>query len=408
MVLPVQQLNANTWLRLGQLAANENGQSANTGGDPLPSIAPSGNAWAEFKSNPALHTPHIAQLNSSVQGIHKFIAEHAPAGAGRHEALGNLQHYANAKINCPTDNLSALTVNENRRNLHLFAQQLHNPAIPTDQKLAAVLDLTKGLGVCTEGETLNILDSTQQLCNRQQGLAGLLVNTKNKLVEQHLQQLVKHEDALRLPNQLAGDLEIHHVQALKNHVAGQWGLSVQEDRYATSAYQARAGKMASALLAQTITPAVLANHVAEQLEQALISQTAPGLREGMPAALLKTEPLRRAIQAEFGQSIDLEQCLEFNDDYSEVRLKPQQDLALHIVKAFQDIGLVPPHANPKHVLNQPTPKLEQAIEQVGELRGDVAHQRLLVNCINSFWFGHAATPQESKDKEQREHSFRPV
>ena len=138
MVLPVQQLNANTWLRLGQLAANENGQSANTGGDPLPSIAPSGNAWAEFKSNPALHTPHIAQLNSSVQGIHKFIAEHAPAGAGRHEALGNLQHYANAKINCPTDNLSALTVNENRRNLHLFAQQLHNPAIPTDQKLAAV------------------------------------------------------------------------------------------------------------------------------------------------------------------------------------------------------------------------------------------------------------------------------
>lgn len=338
MVLPVQHSNAETWRRLGQLASNENGQPTNHGGDPLPSVAPSGKAWVEFQNNPALHTPHIAQLNGSVQGIRKFIAKHAPAGAGRQEALGNLQHYVNTKVNCHPGSLSTLTINENRRNLYLFAQQLNNPEIPTDHKLAMALNLAKGLGVCTEGETLNILDSTQQLCNRQQGLPGLLVKTKNQLVEQHLQQLVKHEDALHLPNQLASAMEIHHVQALKNHAAGQWGLTVQKDRYATAAYQAQTGHMASTLLAQTITPAVLANHVAEQLEQALISQTAPGLREGMPVELLKTEPLRRAIQAEFGQGIDLEHCLEFNEDYSEVRLKPQQEIAVHVVRAFQESG----------------------------------------------------------------------
>lgn len=406
MVLPVQHSNAETWHSLGQLARNENGQPTNHGGDPLPSIAPSANAWAEFKSNPTLHAPHIAQLNRSTKDIHTFIAEHAPTGAGRQEALNNLQHYVNTKINCHPGNLSALTINENRRNLHLFAQQLNNPTISTDQKLTAALNLGKGLGVCTEGETLNILDSTQQLCNRQQGLAGLLVKTKNLLVEQHLQQLVKHEDAIHLSHKLANDMEIHHVQALKNHVAGQWGLAVQEDRYATSAYQARTGQMASALLAKTITPATLAHHAAEQLEQALISQTAPGLREGIPVELLKTEPLRRAIQAEFGQSIDLEQCLEFNDDYSEVRLKPHEDLALHIVKAFQGIGLVPIHANPMHVLNQPTPGLQQAIEQVGTLRGEVVRRPLHNDYINSFWFGHAQTQQDSKRKEEQEHQFR--
>ncbi|WP_334118360.1 hypothetical protein [Limnobacter sp.] len=406
MALPVQYSNAATWHTLGELAASENVQSANHGGDPLPPIAPGGKVWSTFKTDTSQHTPHIAQLNQSVKGIHQFIASHAKQGAEQQKALSNLQHYLNTKVNCQPGNLSALTINENRRNLYVFAQQLNNPAIATDQKLVAALDLGKGLGVCTEGETLNILDSTQQLCNRQQGLVGLLVHTKNQLIDQYLQQLVKHEDGMHLPNKLANDLEIHHVQALKNHVAGQWGLAVREDRYATSGYQAQAGEMASALLAQTITPAALANNVAEQLGQALISQTAPGLREGIPAAALKTEPLRRAIQAEFGQSIDLEQCLEFNDDYTEVRLKPQENLALHIMKAFQDIGLVPPHANPKHVLNQPTPSLQQAIERVGKLRGEVAHQPLRNHHINSFWFGHTLTPQDSKEKNRRNHPSR--
>lgn len=406
MTLPVQYSNAATWQTLGELAANDNAQPASHVGDPLPPIAPGGKAWSAFTSNTNLHAPHIEQLNQSGKNIQQFIAKHAQPGAGQQEVLNNIQHYLNTRVNCRPGNLSALTINENRRNLYLFAQHLNNPAIATDQKLAAALNLGKGLGVCAEGETLNILESTQQLCNRQQGLAGLLVHTKNQLIDQHLQQLVQHEDGMHLPNKLANDLEIHHVQALKNYVAGQWGLAVQEDRYATSAYQVRTGKMASALLAQTITPAVLANNVAEQLGQALINQTAPGLREGIPVALLKTEPLRRAIHAEFGSSIGLEQCLEFNDDYSQVRLKPQEDLALHIMKTFQDIGLVPHHANPRHLLNQPAPSLQQTIEQVGKLRGEVEHRPLHNNYLNSFWFGHVLTPQDSKEKNRRDHPAR--
>lgn len=372
----------------------------------LPSIAPNSAAWAAFKQSPETRLAYITQLNTSVKTIQQFLGEHAHGGIERQRALGNLNEFLHARVNCKANALSPLVINETRRNLNLFAQQLNNPNIPTDKKLSCAMSLAQGLGVCNEGETLNILECTQQLCSQQTGLAGVLTRTKNNLLEQHLQQLVKHEDKPRLNERLARQLEIHHVQALKNHVAGQWGLSVVEDRYATADYRARAGKMAEDLLRQTITPSVLANTVAEQIMQAFCSHSNNGLSEGMATDQLKTEPLRRAIDAEFGQGIELEHCLEFNDDYSMVRLKPQRDIALHVLHNCQKIGLIHPHADLEGLLKQAAPNPQDCIERLSSLRGAVAHQPATSCFLPNFWGGYTNLQIQENKRRQEENEFK--
>lgn len=399
MNIPAPSLNAASWHALNEQATAKPAQASD-----LPAIAPNSPAWSAFKRDAEVRAPYISQLNQSVRGIHQFIEQNAAPGAQRLTALGNLQHLLQAKINCRPGNLSPLMVNENRRNLNLFIQQLNNPAISTEHKLGAALNLAEGLGVCNEGETLNILESTQQLCQQQTGMAGLLANTKNTLIEQHLQQLVKHEDSLHLDPHRAKLYEIHHVQALKNYVAQEWGLAVVEDRYATPGYMRQAGNMAVALLRQTLTPAVLANTVAEKLGQALANHTAESLYTGMPADHLKTEPLRRAIQAEFGSNIELEDCLEFNDDYTEVRLKPQQELALLAMKTFQDMGLVDPHADPKQLLDRTAPHIKHAIRNVCHLRGAVAMDHTpngqSEGILHGFWSGHLSLGNDDRRRKK--------
>jgi hypothetical protein len=400
MNMPVQSLNAASWHALKEQAA----PNLNHDGD-LPAISQNSTAWSNFKRDAEMRSPYISQLNESIRGIHQFIEQHAVPGAQRKIALGNLQHMLQAKVNCRPSGLSPLMINESRRNLNLFVQQLNNPAIPVAQKLGAALSLAQGLGVCTEGETLNILENTQQLCQQQTGLAGLVVNTKNTLIEQHLQALVQHEDQPHMRANLAKELEIHHVQALKNYVAGEWGLGVVEDRHATQAYEEQVGEMAATLLRQTITPGLLANTVADRLAQALINHTASSLQTGMPADQLKTEPLRRAIQAEFGNTIELEDCLEFNDDYTEVRLKSQTELALLTMQVFKEIGLVHAQADSKTLLLQVGPTLAKAIQNVDYLRGKVAYHRpndMKGDLLSKFWLGHLSgmldTDRKRKDR----------
>lgn len=382
----VEGFSAAGWNQLAIQASQS--ALAHAAGTDLPAIAPGSAAWAAFKQSPESRGAYTAQLNDAVKSIQQFLGQHASAGSQRQQALGNLNDFLHTRVNCNADRLSPLVVNESRRNLNLFAQQLNNPNIPAEKKLSCALTLAQGLGVCNEGETLNILESTHTLCSQQAGLAGVLTRAKNSLVEQHLQQLVKHEDKPHLSEKLAHELEIHHVQALKNHVAGQWGLSVVEDRYATASYQAQAGDMAEALLEQTITPAVLANTVAEQIAQSFNRLTGNGLTEGMPTEQLKTEPLRQAIEAEFGQGIELEHCLEFNEDYTTVCLKPQRDIALHVLHNCQKIGLIHPHADLQGLLKQPAINLQKCIEQVSSLRGAVAHRASNTGFMPNFWSGH--------------------
>jgi hypothetical protein len=398
----VEGFTATGWSQLAAQATKT--MRADAGKTDLPAIAPGSAAWAAFKQSSESRAAYTAQLNTTIKHIQQFLGQHANTGAQRQQAISNLNHFLQTRVNCNVDKLSPLVINESRRNLNLFAQQLNNPNIPADKKLSCALALAQGLGVCNEGETLNILENTKNLCSQQTGLSGVLTRAKNNLVEQHLQQLVRHEDQPRLSDKLAQELEIHHVQALKNHVAGQWGLEVVEDRYATQAYQNQAGPMAEELLRQTITPAVLANTVAEQIAQTFCNHTHSELSTGIPTEHLKTEPLRLAIQAEFGPEIELENCLEFNADYTQVKLKPLAEISLHVMEKCQDLGLIHPHANAAGVLKQPTPNIQACIKQVGLLRGAPADNSAHSPMLSHFWAGYTkiVVPDSEKKRHQKE------
>lgn len=397
----VESFNAASWRSFNAEAP----PLENVSGD-LQSVSPGSKAWEQLKSTPSLRAPYLSQINESINTIQRFIAQFAAPGAERQNAIKNLNHFLQTRVNCSASNLTALTINENRRNLNLFAKQLGNPSLEPGKKLTAALDMCQGLGVCNEGETLHIQESTQHLCGLQTGFAGALVMAKNQLISQHLQQLVKYEDAPHLSTKQAKELEIHHVQALKNHVASQWGLCVTEDRYATRGYQQQAGAMASELLRQTITPALLANTVAEQIAQSFNSLAEGDLSAGMPAEQLKTEPLRRAIQAEFGSEVDLQDCLDFNDDYTMVSLKPLPEIALHVMKNCQHIGLVHADADPVHLLNKKTPTIGVSIAKVATLRGIVEYHSTPTPFIGNFWVGQIKVGTSSIQTEKDEQAKR--
>lgn len=402
MSISVVLSSAATWHQLERISS----PSASSGHgkiSELPTVQPHGMAWSVFTRNKGLHGAYVSELTNSITSIQNFIKQNAAKGADKTAAISALNDYLQTRVNCKPERLSHLTVNENRRNLHLFAQQLSNPEITPEQKISAALTLGQGMDVCTEGVSLHIQTATRQMLNSQKGFVGMLVNTKDLLIEQHLQALVEREDGKFLSASHAKEMQIHHVQALKNHVANDWGLPVSEDRYAKADYQEQVGRMAQTLLAETITPAVLANTIAENLTQSFVNHTQAELRTGMPSENLKTEPLRQAIQAEFGDNIELDQCLEFNDDYTQVQLKPQSELALMVMESLQEVGLVPKHANASQLLAQKTKTLQHALQDVTSLRGAIAKNPESSGLIQAFWFGAVQSPATQTDKDDKNH-----
>lgn len=157
--------------------------------------------------------------------------------------------------------------------------------------------------------------------------------------------------------------------------------------------------MAQALLDKTMTPAALAYLVADRLADKLVEFTSSELSTGMPSEQLKTEPLRRMLQAEFGTSIDLQHCLEFSDDYLTVKLQPREALASHAIEAFQNIGLVPKNASVSFLMSQKAVNTQEAIEQTRHLLRTPPRQPAF---NDFFWLGQTLqNPAQERAEEKR-------
>ncbi|WP_370261968.1 hypothetical protein [Limnobacter sp.] len=382
------------WQTLGDQTVSSSPSS------PLGNVPSNPAQWQAFAKNQANLRPYLDNLANSLGTIQTFVQHHAIGGPARQTALQNLAHFARQIDKGDPRTLTPLMLNENRKNLQLFADQLNNPKLSTEQKLGAALQMAQGLGVCKEGEALNILDATQTLSCAQSGFEGTLLQAKNKLLEQHLLAVVKHEAHLRgqSNSRLGEELEIHRVQALKNHVADQWGLPVIQDRYATLGFQNEVGPIAQAVLAQTLTPAALAGTLQTQIHELLNSLADGNLHEGMPAADLMTEPLRRALQATFGEAIGLEDCLLLSEDYSTIKLAPAQEVQNKLLQAMHKTGVLKAPAHAVHLSGSTS--IEQAIHMAQQHRGpkeftptSTGSALLWVNLSTSL------APQEKKKKE---------
>lgn len=331
----------------------------------------------EFKallSNPAAQQAYRAQLHSSINAIRQFINHHATSN-GRVatqrtlRVLAKLDDYLRERVNCAPCDLKAIMLNQHRTDLLDFAQSLETLSNPEEvsKGLSCAVEMAEGLGVCAEGEYLNIHEQLIALKCNSTGLEKHIQIAKETLINQNLLALVRSEAADFMGVGQARALEIHQVQTLRNALSQKWGLEDIQDKHAHALYAQQAGQMADELLEQTITPASMAHFVAEEVRSLIsnfvgshdsngtkLESTANMANEhihtlanenGIPLNSL-TDNLGQGVigllQAEFGLgNIDLHDFLDATD--SAVRLKPAHDIAKCILKADPaKFGLVCP------------------------------------------------------------------
>lgn len=375
----MSSLSVNTathWIGLNTLNAPASSEQLSSHGDvhALPVLAEHSPQLRAIKSDAKQRAPYIQQLNNSVGAIKQFIAEHAQTSSSKTLALKNLELYALNRVNCSGSDLKAITLNSHRNNLNLFAEALQNTSIPQDKKITAAIELAKGLGVCHDGENLNIYEQTTALRGGQTGLTQKITEAKDALINQRLLQLVRHEAAEFMNPVQAKSLEIHQVQALKNHLADQWGLVAVEDKHASASYQQQAGKMAEALLEKTVTPAALAQVIAQNLRESIVNLR-QGIDTGIDANTLDYDVLKQQIELEFGSNLALADCLDTSDDYTSVTVKTEQELTELVLESFKDLGLINKNVDIAELLKTPTPEFHTLIHTLEPLRDHLAAHR---------------------------------
>ncbi|HEY1057484.1 MAG TPA: hypothetical protein VGE55_02000 [Limnobacter sp.] len=322
--------------------------------NPPPTVAPG--------PHPTLQT-HLAAMVD-------YADRHLPMGKARSDCLEALRRYgqrhARRGDEHPPSPIEATAQNA----LGEFVEALGNPDLGQHHKTSALLNLAQGLGVCKEGECLNILESTRMLKGSAAGLKMRWQQAVHQLVEQQLLALVRHEGSIHRSASLAKQLEIHDVQTLKNHLAAEWGLPVHQDRHASAAFCQQAGNMARALLQRTVTPQAVARNLSEQLVAILTTALGSELHTGIPSSALKGDTVQRLLQTEFGDDVDLHALLEFNDDYSTVRLKPDAQIEAHLLELGKQQELLA--SLPGQDGTQPPVALtfDEALQHVEHLRGE--------------------------------------
>lgn len=335
----------------------------NTTPNNLPPVPENSPELKAIQSNRNLSKPYTDDLKTSIESIKTYITEQVAPSPNKTQALNNLDLYVSNRLNRTGTDLKAIVLNAHRNNLKCFAEALHNPHIEQHKKNTSAMNLALGLGVCPEGESLNIYEQTTALHGNQQGFLGQVLKVKNTLIDQQLQQLVRHEASLFMGKKQAEVLEIHQVQALKNHVANQWGLVTISDKHASTIYQQQAGKMAEVLLQKTVTPAALARMIAQNLRETIIEKH-PKIATGINAQHLDYDVLKQHIELEFGNTILLADCLGTSDDYATINVKTEEELSELVLEAFKAEKLIDPHLNTSGLLKEPTPQFHELLPQI--------------------------------------------
>lgn len=329
--------------------------------ESLPPVPNNQADWEHFRNKPALKAYRQDLLNLTTQA-RQFLLNKAQPGKGRQRALDGLQTYENGRIKADSRHLKAITFGLNRTNLRHLCALLENEQIPIEERSSVAIELFGSLGVCGEGEALNIQSAIESLQSRTQGLAAKILQAKNQMIDQHLLALVRHES--RGFNN-AKMMEIHHVQGLKNAVADNWGLVAREDRNIKPHFQEGVAPVAHALLAQTVTPQMIADVVADQLHQTLEQNLPNTSKSWMTYNQQTIHTLNDILKVEYGLCINLPDVLETTEDFSQFRLKGPNELRSAVINAMEKLGLTASIA-PNEV--EPVVPLQRRIEALSHLK----------------------------------------
>lgn len=320
---------------------------------PLKRVPTEKTDFSKFRDNKTMVEVYQNDIVKSVGKIKAHIEQFASGSAStKGKALNKLELYLVNRVKCPRSELQAIVLNEHRENLSAFAKSLDDSQIKPDHKTACALELAMGLGVCAEGEYLNIYEQTTRLYANNQGLEAKVKEIQNAMIEQNLLLLVRSEAGIHMHSRQAEALEIHQVQALKNHLHARWGLTELSDKYVNPLFQKQAGKMAEVLLKETVTPLVIAQELAGALRETLtdkLSKVAPGNSQGgIAAKRLTTEhftTIEKIVKLEFGEHIALGDCLGISEDGQKINIQSNEALVKIVLGALKNTPLIPDDAD---------------------------------------------------------------
>ena len=365
----------------------------------LPPLITTPQEWESIRKDSEAIAPYKAELLSTIREVRTFIQQHAQTGEGRKFALDGLSTFEDCKVNASASKLKLATFGQNRQNLVYLTGLLKNEDIPLQKRVATASDICKGLGVCEEGEALNIQEAIGELEKQTRGLSAKVVNSKNDLIQQHLQTLVKHETK-DYSNRKT--MEIHHVQTLKNMLASEWGLMFKDDPHATVFFQRSRGDMARVMLNRALTPASLAKHIASEIHQLCSAEWGTQATKNYDQEAVDT--LSAVLTAEMGDDLNLHDVLDTNEDYTEVRLKSHTELSALVLEKFKSLGLVDQDANCEALLAEKEVDTLELVKSLSHLRkpdgSDLAY-------LESKITGNKlVAEQHAKDNQKREEEYK--
>lgn len=310
-----------------------------------------------------------AELNQIVEAGRGFIKQNAAAGGGMESALKGLDAFERSKVNCAFPLRAMVTFGVNRQNLARFVSLLNEDSIPMSVRCAAAVELFGSLGTCPEGEALRIEEQTAKLGNFGKGLSTRYSETKEQLIDQALGQLVRQEYSWQTN---FDQLEIHHVNALKNMHASEWGLQYREDRYSRTMVQDQCGGMAKALVDATVTPNKVSAVLSEQIRDVCMANLGvPDCfsEDGRPTFTYRQSQidlLDAGLKAEFGDNINLNDLLEFSDDYSAVSLKGTKDIQALVLGKMQKEGVLKTDVPVSRLTEDETVQVADALRHINK------------------------------------------
>lgn len=330
-----------------------------------------GKSWFMMRSGSEVAAFKL-ELNQLVALSRGFIRQHAAPGSGMESALKGLEAFERSKVNCISSSRAQATFGINRQNLARFVKLLHDDSYPLNVRCAAAVELFGSLGTCPEGESLRIEEQTAKLYHFGKGLSTRYTETNEQLIDQALIQLVGQEYSWQ-PNY--NELEIHHVNALKNLHCGEWGVKYREDRYSSSMVQDQCGDMAKALIKATVTPNKVSSLLTDQIRDVVLSnlgvpdsfEPLGAQQESCPTYTYQKstiEQLDAALRVEFGDSINLNDLLEFSEDYTKVSLKTHGDIQRIVLEKMQREGVLRQDAPVSKLMQEHTPTVADALRQI--------------------------------------------
>lgn len=353
--------------------------------------------WSKFRLTPKADQMQ-AELHSLVTDARQFISEHS-TGTPRSRALNGLAQFDNLKVNCKKTERDATIYGLTRKNLKTFNQLLKNDRIPIEQRITAAENLFETLGVCNEGVSSKVQTETENLHLSLFGLTGKFKQTKiatlKEIVHELVQELAPSADHLKVWDEhYANDFN----NALVDQMGEDLGIQKKQDAYLGGSFSNPAAKHASTVVEQFLSPELVINNLADELE--LLIEGSLGVKSGESIAWNseKFETLSDNLRAGFYGELTLHDILDMDTESQDIAVKSREQMIEILVSLGKEKGVVPKDVIIKNLSSQKRPSVRELVQSLGLQKITHAHAHAGIKLLLPSWLNLNTEQTERKKK----------